>query len=503
MKRILAILMAVMLLLALAACGGGKTEPTGAPATQAPTSAPETPAPTEAPAPSEAPATPAPTEAPEAPAVDPAGTVDVDKGKDTVTITIPADFLDAEGSEEEILAEAQEEGINDVVINDDGSITYTMTKEKHEELLAEMAGEIDDTIKEVVEGEEADPTYKAITHNSDYSQFEMAVDPTLYEESGGSFNALSFTLLGAYYQAYAGNPDAGCVVTVKNAETGEEIEQVTYDDWLLFMEELESWFSGEGDDGGWDWDWEPSYSIELPEMEPTVLLDDAGIKVTALGFDTEEYFGQGLRLEIENNSDATIYVDALKYTINGYSESMSLFATAAPGETTSELLSIPGEELAAFGVTEIGQVTVQLVAYDDATYEVLCTGDEVVINTSDADKDWQKTPEGNTLYDQDGIIIRYLGLEDADFAYNLKFYFENNTDAEITFSGDSLTVNGEDEDCWIYETVYPGTRAVDSISLWKDDMEEDLILSAEVGFSAEDDDYDTVLETQLFSLPMG
>ncbi len=64
-------------------------------------------------------------------------------------------------------------------------------------------------------------------------------------------------------------------------------------------------------------------------------------------------------------------------------------------------------------------------------------------------------------------------------------------------------MNGEDEDCWIYETVYPGTRAVDSISLWKDDMEEDLILSAEVGFSAEDDDFDTVLETQLFSLPMG
>jgi hypothetical protein len=365
-----------------------------------------------------------------------------------------------------------------------------------------MAGEIDSAIKEVLEGEDADPTYKNITHNADYSQFEMAVDPALYEENGGSFNAMSFTMLGAYYQAYAGKADTDCTVIVKNAETGEEIEQVTYDDWLQFMEELMSWFSGEGEDGGWDW--EPTYTIELPEMEPVVLLDEGGIKATAVGFDTEAFYGQGIRLEIENNSDATVYLDPVKYTVNGYSESMSLYATVAPGETASELLYLPAEDLSGYGVTEIGQVTVQMAAFDEETYEEVCRGEEVVINTSDADKDWQKAPEGNTLYDQDGILIRYLGLEETEWgSVNLKFYFENNTDTEVSFSDEGFTVNGKDASAWIYATVYPGTRAVDYVSLWLDELEEDYVYSASITFSAYDENYDTVFAGETFELPMG
>ncbi|MBR4656335.1 MAG: hypothetical protein IKO68_07160 [Oscillospiraceae bacterium] len=505
MKRFLAILMAALLLLTLAACGGKTSEPpapTNAPASGGSSSATEAPAPTNAPADSGNTAAPDNGSGSGSAATDPAGSVDVDVGKNTVTITIPADFMEVEGSEEEIIAEAQEEGITDVVINDDGSVTYTMTKEKHEEMLSKMAGEIDNAIKESLEGENADPTYKSITHNADYSQFEMAVDPALYEESSGSINAMSFTMLGAYYQAYAGKENADCTVIVKNAETGEEIEQVTYDDWLQFLEELMSWFSGEGEEGGWDW--EPTYSIELPEMEAVELLDEGGVKVTAVGFDTEEYYGQGIRLEIENNSDTTIYVDPVKYTVNGYSESMSLYATVAPGETASELLYLPAEDLAGYGVTEIGQVTVQLAAYDEDTYEELFRGDEVVINTSDADKDWQKAPEGNTLYDQDGILIRYLGLEESEWgSFSLKFYFENNTDKEISVSEDSFTVNGKDASAWIYATVYPGTRAVDFASIWKEDLEEDYIYSAEITFSAYDENYDTVFAGETFDLPMG
>ena len=62
--------------------------------------------------------------------------IEVDEGLLNVEVTLPASFFEDE-SEEEIKAAAEENGFSKCTINEDGSVTYKMTKAKHKEMLAE------------------------------------------------------------------------------------------------------------------------------------------------------------------------------------------------------------------------------------------------------------------------------------------------------------------------------------------------------------------------------
>ena len=56
--------------------------------------------------------------------------MEVDENLLTVDITLPASFFENQ-SEEEIKEQALENGCTECVINDDGSVVYTMTKKAH------------------------------------------------------------------------------------------------------------------------------------------------------------------------------------------------------------------------------------------------------------------------------------------------------------------------------------------------------------------------------------
>ena len=68
--------------------------------------------------------------------------VQVDEGLLNVDVTLAASFFEDQ-TEEEIKAEAKENGYSDCKINDDGSVTYTMSKKKHAEMLDEMKTSFD------------------------------------------------------------------------------------------------------------------------------------------------------------------------------------------------------------------------------------------------------------------------------------------------------------------------------------------------------------------------
>ena len=521
MKKIIAVILALLLLFSLAACGGKTTD---APATNPPaasggeskagsstdagssTSASEN---TPAPAPAESSA-PAESAAP----LNPMEGVSVDVGKKEVTITVPADFkdMDSEQSEEEIRAEALEEGITDVVFNEDGSVTYTMTAEKHEEMLKEMADEIDTAIAELTEGEEAVAAFKSITSNSDYSRFEIAVDPEELAEYD-SFSAMVLALLGATYQVYSGNQEPDSIAVLKDANTGEELDQVSYADWAAFLESL----MGFGEDGeGWDWgdaewDWgeDSIYTVELPEIESQVLVDYEGFTVTADGFVTEDFWGQGLSLSIENNSDRTILLENDCFVVNGFEMSSWIYNSYAPGETAAETLYFSSDELKAGEITAIGKIDVQFTLYDEETYDELFSTDELVILTSDYDADWDKAPQGEDLYSSDGILIRYLGAEEDETwgSITFAFYFENMNDFPVNISDSGMKLSGEDFDAWLYKGLRPGMRGIAAVSFYDHELEEAGLTevdSAEIIFEAQNDEtYDTLFITESLALSLG
>ena len=88
------------------------------------------------------------------------GEVDVDKNLLTVELTIPADYL-GEPTQEDLNAIAKEKGYKSITLNDDGSATYVMSKMQHQEMMEDLANNINSSLSDMV-GSEDYPNFTEI-----------------------------------------------------------------------------------------------------------------------------------------------------------------------------------------------------------------------------------------------------------------------------------------------------------------------------------------------------
>lgn len=155
------------------------------------------------------------------------GGIDTDENLLTVDITLPASMF----SEEDMTAfdadaYAKEEGFVKAVLNNDGSVTVTMTKGKHKELLKEMTTSLEESFGELVEAETT-PYIKEISHNDDFSAVTVKVDRAGYESAIFEMTPFIVGMSAMIYQAFL-DMEPVCVITITDAETGDTLNSVTY-----------------------------------------------------------------------------------------------------------------------------------------------------------------------------------------------------------------------------------------------------------------------------------
>ena len=145
-----------------------------------------------------------------------------------VTVTITANFF-TDQTAEEIEATAKEKGIKKCTINEDGSVTYTMSKTKHKELLEEFRAGIDSENDALVNGESKIASFVKIDVNDECSQFDIYVDPDKYS-SWDSMNTIMFYFEGLYYQCLLGKnyEEIDIVVNYIDNETSEVLDTASY-----------------------------------------------------------------------------------------------------------------------------------------------------------------------------------------------------------------------------------------------------------------------------------
>lgn len=148
----------------------------------------------------------------------------VKKEEPDIEITLPADFFDEEGMND-INEEAKADGVKEVTVNDDGSVTYKMDKSTHDKLLAEMKKSIDEGITELLEDKENYGSFQEITYNDDMTEFKVMADPASYDDFQ-SFGALALYAFGNMYQGINQVPESeiNTVVQIINKDTQEIIE---------------------------------------------------------------------------------------------------------------------------------------------------------------------------------------------------------------------------------------------------------------------------------------
>lgn len=195
MKKMLCLLLAFALMLSLAACGSSGTSSAGSSSGNG-------------------------------------SSISVDEGLLNVEVTLPASFF-TDTTEEDIQAAATDQGFSDCVINEDGSVTYTMTKSVYNEVLEDLKAALDESIEGMVNGADAVASFQKIEYNDDLSEVDVYVDGETFSSLDALY-AISFYMLGAYYQAFSGVPADGVdtVVEFIDQDSNEVLQSSSYQQML-------------------------------------------------------------------------------------------------------------------------------------------------------------------------------------------------------------------------------------------------------------------------------
>jgi len=132
----------------------------------------------------------------------------------SVEITLPKDYLgDTEITQEDVDKTASDEGFDKATLNEDGSVTYKMSKKKHKEVLEEMKKTTQESCDEMINGENPIESYEKIVFNDDLTIFSVYVDSGKFSDLD-TLSAISFYISGGYYQVFNCVPDEDIDVEV-------------------------------------------------------------------------------------------------------------------------------------------------------------------------------------------------------------------------------------------------------------------------------------------------
>ncbi|MDK8642101.1 hypothetical protein [Niallia taxi] len=155
----------------------------------------------------------------------------VDKGLLNVEITMPASFVEGQDMESTI-KEAEAEGI-EVTKNEDGSLTYKMSKSEHKQMMKDLKKNAEDSLEEI-KSDGTFPSVKDIDHNKSFSKFTMTVDKAAYENSMDAWSVIGIGITGMMYNLFNGEDMDKMKITIdiKDEATGEVFDTTVYPDAL-------------------------------------------------------------------------------------------------------------------------------------------------------------------------------------------------------------------------------------------------------------------------------
>lgn len=141
------------------------------------------------------------------------GEVKTENGILTVSITMPADLVGEDMTQEKLDSEVEKNYIS-AKLNEDGSVTYKMTKKQHKAMLDEVTKSVEDSFNELIN--DTENTFTNIKHNKDFTQFDVTIST---DEVGliESFSVLAFYMYGGIYGILNGEKPDNIVVNYYNA----------------------------------------------------------------------------------------------------------------------------------------------------------------------------------------------------------------------------------------------------------------------------------------------
>ena len=147
-----------------------------------------------------------------------------------VKVTLPAslfEYVDEEISQEDLDKAAFENGFISATLNEDGSVTYVMSKDKYNAYVAELAMSIDKGLEELCNTENS--TIVDIKHNADFTDYTITLDADVVGFTE-SFVSLAIVLYSAFYYGFTGKDMTSGVHFTYVNKSGDVLEEFSTDE---------------------------------------------------------------------------------------------------------------------------------------------------------------------------------------------------------------------------------------------------------------------------------
>ncbi|MGN0342225.1 MAG: hypothetical protein ACI4DO_05465 [Roseburia sp.] len=251
------------------------------------------------------------------------------------------------------------------------------------------------------------------------------------------------------------------------------------------------------EDAGSDVSEEVTTNITIEEQ---VLVDQDGLKITATEYVTDSIWGDGIKLLIENDSDTDYTVGCDALIVNDYMITDLFGSDIAAGKKAYETMYLSSTELDAAGIDTVGKVEMYFHAFN-ADWDFLFQNVYAEVQTSEyANMDTTPNDGGTELYNENGIKIVGKTVDENSFwGTAILLYVENNSGKNVGISVDDMSINGFMMSPLFSTTVYDGKKAIDDITIFSTDLEEngiETIEDVELKFQIFDaETYQTITES--------
>lgn len=242
-------------------------------------------------------------------------------------------------------------------------------------------------------------------------------------------------------------------------------------------------------------------------IDETVLVDEAGVKITAKSLETGGLFGDEIKLLIENNSGKDLTFQCRNASVNGYMVETMMSVNVANGKKANDSLTFMASDLKICGISTIADMEFSFHVFTSDDWNTYLDTPQIQIKTSVADT-YQYTfdDSGDIIYDDNGVKVVLKGT-DSNISFmgpSLIVYIENNTDKNVTIQSRDTSVNGFMINTIFSADVVAGKHAIDTITFMNSELVENDIASIEtVEFSLIGYDfasYNTLFESDKINL---
>jgi hypothetical protein len=240
-------------------------------------------------------------------------------------------------------------------------------------------------------------------------------------------------------------------------------------------------------------------------IEQQVLLEKDGLKITAVEMVYDSFWGDGVKLLIENNSDKNLGVSCNALIVNNYMFTNILASDVAAGKKANDTMYVFSDDLKAAGIENIGQIEVYFHVYDSKSYDTVFDSECITIKTSEfAKMDTKAADDGKELLNKDGIRIVGKYVDESSFwGTGVLLFIENTSGKNVSISCDDMSINGFMVTPSFSSKVYDGKMALSAATIYSSDLEDNGITSVdniELTFHVYNaDTYETIFDSDVIS----